>query len=178
MSEVSEHSYRDSESSESDKDYVCKIFGTAIYFLEYILYKKVPKDSSIFKGLVEKYEPVIDTLKQASDAYGQSPEYLEVRYDFDEVSSRLREEFNKEYKTSLDAFISSLDKIFPAKIAEVNVPKYCNLEGCKIPKVKKFQRNNNLNPDVADSEYKQLTLETKRSVIDRIYKKDSTLLRL
>jgi hypothetical protein len=134
----------------------------------------VPKDSSIFKGLVKKYEPVIDTLKQASDAYGQSPEYLEVCYDFDEVSSRLREEFNKEYKTSLDAFILSLNKIFPADIAEVNVPKYCNLKGYKIPTVKKFQKNNNLRRDDADSEYMQLTLETKRSVIDRIYKKDST----
>ena len=85
----------------------------------------------------------------------------------------MKEEFNKEYKASLDALISSLDKIFPAKIAEVNVPKYCNLKGCKIPKVKKFQRNNNLSPDAADSEYMQLTLETKRSVIDRIYRKDS-----
>ena len=106
--------------------------------------------------------------------YGQSPEYLEVCYDFDEVSSRLREEFNKEYKTSLDAFISSLDKIFPAKIAEVNIPKYCNLEGYKIPTVKKFQKNNNLRRDDADYEYIQLTLEAKRFVIDRIYKKDST----
>lgn len=113
-------------------------------------------------------------LKQAKDSYDQSPEYLEVRYDFDEVSSRLREEFNKEYKASLDAFISSLDKIFPAKIAEVNVPKYCNLKGYKIPTVKKFQKNNNLRRDDADSEYMQLTLKTKRSVIDRVYKKDST----
>ena len=173
MSEIPEHSYHDSESSESEKDSVCEIFDTVINFLEYI-YEDVPKDSSIFKDLVEKYEPVIDSLKQAKDAYDQSPEYLEIRYDFDEVSSRLKEEFNKEYKASLDAFISSLDKIFPNNIAEVNVPKYCNLEGCKIPKVKKFQRNNNLNPDVADSEYMQLTLETKRSVIDGIYRKDST----
>ena len=172
MSEIPEHSYHDSESSESEKDSVCEIFDTVINFLECI-YEDVPKDSSIFKDLVKKYKPVIDVLKQAKDSYDQSPEYLEVRYDFDEVSSRLREEFNKEYKASLDAFISSLDKIFPAKIAEVNVPKYCNLEGCKIPKVKKFQRNNNLSPDVADSEYMQLTLETKRSVIDRIYRKDS-----
>ena len=173
MSEIPEHSCYDSESSESEKDSICEIFDTVINFLEYI-YEDVPKDSSIFKDLVEKYEPVIDSLKQAKDAYDQSPEYLEIRYDFDEVSSRLKEEFNKEYKTSLDAFISSLDKIFPANIAEVNVPKYCNLEGCKIPKVKKFQRNNNLSPDVADSEYMQLTLETKGSVIDRIYRKDST----
>mgnify|MGYP000884607383 FL=1 len=173
MSEIPEHSYHDSESSGSEKDSVCEIFDTVINFLEYI-YEDVPKDSSMFKDLVEKYEPVIDMLKQAKDAYDQSPEYLEVRYDFDEVSSRLREEFNKEYKTSLDAFISSLDKIFPANIAEVNVPKYCNLEGCKIPKVKKFQRNNNLSPDAADSEYMQLTLEIKRSVIDGIYRKDST----
>ena len=173
MSEIPEHSYYDGELSESEKDSVCEIFGTVINFLECI-YEDVPKDSSMFKDLVEKYKPVIDMLKQARDVYGQSPEYLEVCYDFDEVSSRLREEFNKEYKTSLDAFISSLDKIFPAKIAEVNVPKYCNLEGYKIPKVKKFQRNNNLSPDDADSGYMQLTLETKRFVIDRIYKKDST----
>lgn len=173
MSEIPEHSCYDSESSESEKDSVCEIFDTVINFLEYI-YEDAPKDSSIFKDLVEKYEPVIDSLKQAKDAYDQSPEYLEIRYDFDEVSSRLKEEFNKEYKASLDAFISSLDKIFPANIAEVNVPKYCNLEGCKIPKVKKFQRNNNLSPDAADSEYMQLTLEIKRSVIDEIYRKDST----
>ena len=172
MSEIPEHSYYDSEPSESEKDSVCEIFDTVINFLEYI-YEDVPKDSSMFKDLVEKYKPVIDTLKQARDVYDQSPEYLDVRYDFDEVSSRLKEEFNKEYKTSLDAFISLLDKIFPAKIAEVNVPKYCNLEGYKIPTVKKFQRNSNLRPDAADSEYIQLTLETKRSVIDRIYEKDS-----
>ena len=173
MSEIPEHSCYDSESSESEKDSVCEIFSTAIKFLEYI-YEDVSKDSSIFNDLVGKYKPVIDSLKQAKDIYGQSPEYLDIRYDFDEVSSRLKEEFNKEYKASLDAFISSLDKIFPDNIAEVNVPKYCNLEGCKIPKVKKFQRNNNLSPDVADSEYMQLTLETKRSVIDGIYRKDST----
>lgn len=173
MSEIPEHSCYDSESSESEKDSVCEIFNTVINFLECI-YEDAPKDSSMFKDLVEKYKPVIDMLKQAKDVYNQSPEYLEVRYDFDEVSSRLKEEFNKEYKTSLDAFISSLDKIFPANIAEVNVPKYCNLEGCKIPKVKKFQRNNNLNPDVADSEYMQLALETKKAVIDGVYRKDST----
>ena len=167
-----EHPHCDNESSESEKDSVCEIFGTAIKFLEYI-YEDVTKDSSIFKDLVEKYKPVIDSLKQAKDIYGQSPEYLDIRYDFDEVSSRLKEEFNKEYEASLNAFMSSLDKIFPANIAEVNVPKYCNLEGYKIPKVKKFQRNNNLNPDAADSEYMQLTLETKRSVIDRIYRKNS-----
>ena len=173
MSEIPEHSYHDSESSGSEKDSVCEIFDTVINFLEYI-YEDVSKDSSMFKDLVEKYKPVIDSLKQAKDAYDQSPEYLEIRYDFDEVSSRLKEEFNKEYKASLDAFISSLDKIFPANIAEVNVPRYCNLEGCKIPKVKKFQRNNNLNPDVADSEYMQLALETKKAVIDGVYRKDST----
>ena len=172
MSEIPEPSCYDSESSESEKDSVCEIFDTVINFLECI-YEDVPKDSSMFKDLVKKYEPVIDMLKKARDVYVQSPEYLEVRYDFEEVSSRLKEEFNKEYKTSLDAFISSLDKIFPDNIAEVNVPKYCNLEGCKIPKVKKFQKNNNLSPDVADSEYMQLTLETKRSVIDGIYRKDS-----
>ena len=55
MSEISEPSYRDSESSESEKDSVCEIFDTVINFLEYI-YEDAPKDSSMFKDLVEKYK--------------------------------------------------------------------------------------------------------------------------
>ena len=172
MSEIPEYPYHDGESSASEKDSVYDFFGTFINFFE-LIYEKVPKDLPKFKDLIEKHKDVISTLKQAKDAYDQSPKYLEIRYDFGEVSSRLTEEFNKEYEASLNAFMSSLDKIFPANIAEVNVPKYCNLEGYKIPTVKKFQRNNNLRPDAADSEYIQLTLETKRSVIDRIYEKDS-----
>ena len=173
MSEIPEYPYHDGESSASEKDSVYDFFGTFINFFE-LIYEKVPKDLPKFKDLIEKHKDVISTLKQAKDAYDQSPKYLEIRYDFGEVSSRLTEEFNKEYEASLNAFMSSLDKIFPANIAEVNVPKYCNFEGCKIPKVKKFQRNNNLNPDVADSEYMQLALETKKAVIDGVYRKDST----
>ena len=145
----------------------------SLIFFE-LIYEKVPKDLPKFKDLIEKHKDVISTLKQAKDAYDQSPKYLEIRYDFGEVSSRLTEEFNKEYEASLNAFMSSLDKIFPANIAEVNVPKYCNFEGCKIPKVKKFQRNNNLNPDVADSEYIRLALGTKKAVIDGVYEEDDT----
>ena len=173
MSEIPEYPYHDGESSASEKDSVYDFFGTFINFFE-LIYEKVPKDLPKFKDLIEKHKDVISTLKQAKDAYDQSPKYLEIRYDFGEVSSRLTEEFNKEYEASLNAFMSSLDKIFPANIAEVNVPKYCNLEGCKIPKVKKFQRNNNLNPDVADSEYIRLALGTKKAVIDGVYEEDDT----
>ena len=133
MSEIPEHSCCDSESSGSEKDSVCEIFDTVINFLEYI-YEDVPKDSSIFKDLVEKYEPVIDSLKQAKDAYDQSPEYLEIRYDFDEVSSRLKEDLIRNIKTSLDAFISSLDKIFPANIAELMFRNTAILRGVKFLK--------------------------------------------
>lgn len=176
MGEIPEYSYYDSESSESEKDSVYEIFVTVINFLEYI-YEKVPKDSSMFKNLVEKYGDVINTLKQAKDAYDQFPEYLEIRYDFDEVSSRLKEEFNKEYESSLNAFMSSLDKIFPANIAEVNVPKYCNLEkGYEIPNIKKFQHNNNLTSDYADSEYMKFVAETKEKVADRAKEEDSYVL--
>lgn len=86
MSEISGYSCYDSESSESEKDSVCEIFYTVINFLECI-YEDAPKDSSMFKDLVEKYEPVIDSLKKARDVYNQSPEYLDIRYDFDEVIS-------------------------------------------------------------------------------------------
>lgn len=104
MSEVPEHSYHDSESSESEKDSVYDFFGTFINFFE-LIYEKVPKDLPRFKDLIEKHKDVISTLKQVKDAYDQSPKYLEIRYDFGEVSSRLTEEFNKEYEASLNAFM-------------------------------------------------------------------------
>ena len=62
-------------------------------------------------------------------------------------------------------------------MAEVNVPKYCNLEkGCEIPNVKKFQHNNNLTPDYADSEYMKFVAETKEKVVDRFEEEDSCAL--
>ena len=111
MSEIPEYPYHDGESSASEKDSVYDFFVTFINFFE-LIYEKVQKDLTKFKDLSD-----------------QSPKYLEIRYDFGEVSSRLTEEFNKEYEASLNAFMSSLDKIFPANIAEVNVPKYYNFEG-------------------------------------------------
>lgn len=62
MSEISEHSYHDSESSGSEKGSVCEIFDTIINFLECI-YEDTSEDSSMFKDLVEKYKPIIDSLK-------------------------------------------------------------------------------------------------------------------
>jgi len=89
----------------------------------------------------------------------------------------LQEEFSKEYEASLNAFISSLDKIFPDNIVEVNVPKYCNLEkGYEIPNVKKFQHNNKLTSDYADSEYMKFVAETKEKVVDRAKEEDSYVL--
>ena len=85
----------------------------------------MPKDLPKFKDLIEKHKDVISTLKQAKDAYDQSPKYLEIRYDFGEVSSRLTEEFNKEYEASLNAFMSSLDKILMIGLKKISEQKTC-----------------------------------------------------
>lgn len=176
MSEVPEHSYHDSESSESEKDSIDVSFELIIGSLEFMCensFKYLPE----MGGVVDKYRSVIDTLEQAQKKYSEFPKYLSINYDLHEINFLLQEEFNRAYKTSREDFISSLDKVFPVNMAEVNVPKYCNLEkGCEIPNVKKFQHNNNLTPDYADSEYMKFVAETKEKVVDRFEEEDSCAL--
>ena len=176
MSEIPEHSYHDSESSESEKDSIDVSFESIIRNLE-SMYKIFFKYLPEMGGVVDKYRPVIDTLKQAQKEYSESSKYLGINYDLYEINSLLQEEFNRTYKTSREDFISSLDKVFPVNMAEVNVPKYCNLEkGYEIPNVKKFQHNNNLTPDYADSEYMKFVAETKEKVVNRFKEEDSCAL--
>lgn len=176
MSEVSEHSYHDSESSGSEKDSIDVSFELIIGSLEFMCensFKYLPE----MGGAVDKYRSVIDTLEQAQKKYSEFPKYLSINYDLHEINFLLQEEFNRAYKTSREDFISSLDKVFPVNMAEVNVPKYCNLEKvCEIPNVKKFQHNNNLTPDYADSEYMKFVSETKEKVVDRFEEEDSCAL--
>lgn len=176
MSEVPEHSYHDSESSESEKDSIDVSFELIIGSLEFMCensFKYLPE----MGGVVDKYRSVIDTLEQAQKKYSEFPKYLSINYDLHEINFLLQEEFNRAYKTSREDFISSLDKVFPVNMAEVNVPKYCNLEkGYEIPNVKKFQHNNNLTPDYADSEYMKFVAETKEKVVNRFKEEDSCAL--
>lgn len=181
MSEIPEHSCHDSESSESEKDLIDANFELIIGNLRIVREGLFEYSSETIKNMVynivDKYEPVIDTFEQAQKKFNEFPKYLSVKYDLCEIKILLQEEFKRAYETSRDAFISSLDKILPANIAEVNVPKYCNLEkGYEIPDVKKFQHNNNLTPDYADSEYMKFVAETKEKVVDRFEEEDSCAL--
>ena len=176
MGEIPQYPHYDSESSESEKDSIDASFELIIGSLEFMCEKSF-KYLPMMRDAVNEYKPVIDTFKKAQEKYSEFPKYLTVNCDLYEINSLLQEEFSKEYEASLNAFISSLDKIFPDNIVEVNVPKYCNLEkGYEIPNVKKFQHNNNLTPDYADSEYMKFVAETKEKVVDRAKEEDSYVL--
>lgn len=176
MGEIPQYPHYDSESSESEKDSIDASFELIIGSLEFMCEKSF-KYLPMMRDAVNEYKPVIDTFKKAQEKYSEFPKYLTVNCDLYEINSLLQEEFSKEYEASLNAFISSLDKIFPDNIVEVNVPKYCNLEkGYEIPNVKKFQHNNKLTSDYADSEYMKFVAETKEKVVDRAKEEDSYVL--
>ena len=176
MGEIPQYPHYDSESSESEKDSIDASFELIIGSLEFMCEKSF-KYLPMMRDAVNEYKPVIDTFKKAQEKYSEFPKYLTVNCDLYEINSLLQEEFSKEYEASLNAFISSLDKIFPDNIVEVNVPKYCNLEkGYEIPNVKKFQYNNKLTSDYADSEYMKFVAETKEKVVDRAKEEDSYVL--
>ena len=65
MSEIPEHSYHDSESSGSEKYLIDANFELIIGSLRIVREGLFEYPSEIIKNMVDKYEPVIDTLEQA-----------------------------------------------------------------------------------------------------------------
>lgn len=95
MSEVPKHSYHDSESSESEKDLIDANFELIIGNLRIVREGLFEYSSETIKNMVynivDKYEPVIDTLEQAQKKFNEFPEYLSVKYDLCEIKILLQE---------------------------------------------------------------------------------------
>lgn len=109
------------------------------------LYHMVNEVITLYDTVVMVYDRPLDIAAVRSEATALLEEVAQRAYD--EESGRL-------YR--------SLSRIFPPRVAEVNVP-----DGCtgKVPTVKRWQREHNITDrEIADQEYMRLTAEARQGV--------------
>ena len=133
------------------------------------------KDEELRSCYREGYEKVADVFDQIKAKYDELSRPVNLPCSPEDIYESLREDFSESYRRLCEEFISSLNTIFPAKLAEVNLPEYFQAD-VNIPDIKEWQHKNKLDPETADREYMRFMAEAKEGVIeDFVAEEDLTL---
>ena len=116
----------------------------------------------------ESYEKVLGLFQQIEEEYNRLPDCIEIDFDIEEVKESLRSIFNGTYEKFIR---ENLSVVFPEKLAEVNIPEFCQAEEYAIPDVKRWQHANKIiSPELADSEYMDFIAEAREAVTKSLTK--------
>ncbi len=107
-------------------------------------------------------------FQQIEEEYNRLPDCIEIDFDIEEVKESLRSIFNGTYEKFIR---ENLSVVFPEKLAEVNIPKFCQAEEYVIPDVRRWQHANKIiSPELADREYMRFIAEARGAVTNRLTK--------
>ena len=113
----------------------------------------------------EAYKKILGLFQQIEEEYNKLPDYIEINFDIEEVKESLRGIFNESYEKFIR---ENLSVVFPEKLAEVNIPEFCQAGECVILDVRRWQHANKISPELADREYTQFTSGARGTVADRL----------
>ena len=149
-----------------NKNYISQI----IDYVEFII-KHVPflvEGEELRGECQEAYEKVLELFQQIEEEYNNLPDCIEIDFDIEGVKESLRSIFNGTYEKFIR---ENLSVVFPEKLAEVNIPEFCQAEEYAIPDVKRWQHANKIiSPELADSEYMDFIAEAREAVADSLTK--------
>ena len=115
----------------------------------------------------ESYGKILRLFQQIEE-YNRLPDCIEIDFDIEEVKESLRSIFNGTYEKFIR---ENLSVVFPEKLAEVNIPKFCQAEEYVIPDVRRWQHANKIiSPELADREYMRFIAKARETVINRLTK--------
>ena len=115
----------------------------------------------------ESYEKVLGLFQQIEEEYNGLPDCIEIDFDIEEVKESLRSIFNVTYEKFIR---ENLSVVFPEKLAEVNIPEFCQAGEYVIPDVRRWQHANKISPELADREYMDFITEARKAVTNRLTK--------
>ena len=116
----------------------------------------------------ESYGEVLRLFQQIEEEYNRLPDCIEIDFDIEEVKESLRSIFNGTYEKFIR---ENLSVVFPEKLAEVNIPEFCQAEEYAIPDVRRWQHANKIiSPELADREYMRFIAKARETVINRLTK--------
>lgn len=154
------------QAEDPNKNYISQI----IDYVEFII-KHVPflvEGEELRSECQEAYEKVLELFQQIEEEYNNLPDCIEIDFDIEGVKESLRSIFNGTYEKFIR---ENLSVVFPEKLAEVNIPEFCQAEEYAIPDVKRWQHANKIiSPELADSEYMDFIAEAREAVTKSLTK--------
>ena len=152
-----------SQAEDPNKNYISQIIGHVK-----LIIKRVPflvEGEELRGEYQESYERVLGLFQQIEEEYNSLSDCIEIDFDIEEVKESLRSIFNGTYEKFIR---ENLSVVFPEKLAEVNIPEFCQAGEYVIPDVRRRQHANKISPELADREYMDFIAEAREAVTDSL----------
>ena len=153
-----------SQVEDPNKNYISRIIGHVK-----LIIKRVPflvEGEELRGEYQESYEKILGLFQQIEEEYNGLSDCIETDFDIEEVKESLRSTFNGTYEKFIR---ENLSVVFPEKLAEVNIPEFCQAEEYAIPDVRRWQHANEIiSPELADREYMRFIAEAREAVTDSL----------
>ena len=153
------------QAEDPNKNYISQI----IDYVEFII-KHVPflvEGEELRGECQEAYEKVLELFQQIEEEYNNLPDCIEIDFDIEGVRESLRSIFNGTYEKFIR---ENLSVVFPEKLAEVNIPEFCQAGEYVIPDVRRWQHANKISPELANREYMRFIAEAREAVTNSLTK--------
>ena len=155
-----------SHTEDLNKNYISQIIDYVEFIIEYVPF--LVEGEELRGEYQESYEKVLGSFQQIEEEYNKLPDCIEIDFDIEEVKESLRSIFNGTYEKFIR---ENLSVVFPKKLAEVNIPEFCQTEEYVIPDVRQWQHANKIiSPELADSEYMDFIAEAREAVTKSLTK--------
>ena len=153
------------QAEDPNKNYISQI----IDYVEFII-KHVPflvEGEELRGEYQEAYENILELFRQIEEEYNRLPDCIEIDFDIEGVKESLRSIFNGTYEKFIR---ENLSVVFPEKLAEVNIPEFCQAGEYVIPDVRRWQHANKISPELANREYMRFIAEAREAVTNSLTK--------
>ena len=146
-----------------NKNYISQIIDYVKLIIEHVPF--LVEGEELRGEYQESYEKVLGLFQQIEEEYNRLPDCIEIDFDIEEVKESLRSIFNVTYEKFIR---ENLSVVFPEKLAEVNIPEFCQAGEYVIPDVRRWQHANKISPELADREYMDFIAEAREAVTDSL----------
>lgn len=155
-----------SHTEDLNKNYISQIIDYVEFIIEHVPF--LVEGEELRGEYQESYEKVLGSFQQIEEEYNKLPDCIEIDFDIEEVKESLRSIFSGTYEKFIR---ENLSVVFPKKLAEVNIPEFCQTEEYVIPDVRQWQHANKIiSPELADSEYMDFIAEAREAVTKSLTK--------
>lgn len=152
-----------SHTEDLNKNYISQIIDDVESIIKHVPF--LVEGEELRGEYQESYGKILGLFQQIEEEYNGLSDCIETDFDIEEVKESLRSIFNGTYEKFIR---EKLSVVFPEKLAEVNIPKFCKAEEYVIPDVRRWQHANKISPELADREYMRFIAEARETVTNSL----------